>query len=127
MGFDTGVDIISSSVNGLQEIVSPNPTSLQPFRYVDVSLREFPELDPIERVFFTNLLYYGTTRNDFSNTVTFLTDERPRTLKELNVSLRLKNNVVPLSLNKDHDLTFTLYLLSTEVVVPSWAKQSWVL
>lgn len=127
MGFAQNIDIASISVDGVQQIASPNPTSLNPFRYVDISLKQFPELNPIERVYFTNVLYGGTTRNDFSNTVTFLTDERPRRVEQFDVSLRLRNGVVPLSLNKDHALTFTLYLLSPENEVPSWAKQVFTL
>lgn len=128
MGFLNTANVSSAIVSGVQEITSPQPTDLNPFRYVDISVKQFPELRPMERVYFTNVLYGGTTRNNFSSAVQFLTSDRPRKVNRLTVSLRLKNGVVPLALNRDHDLTFLLYVLSPEIgKIPDWAEQKFVL
>ncbi len=128
MGFLNTANVSSSVVSGVQELMSPLPTELNPFRYVDIYLKEFPEMRPVERVYFTNLLYGGTTRNNFSAAVPFLTSERARKIERLTVSLRLKNGIVPLALNRDHDLTFLLYLVSPEnEKLPAWVNQSFIL
>lgn len=128
MGFLNTSNVSSAVVAGVQEITSPLPTELNPFRYVDIFVRQFPELKPVERIFFTNLLYGGTTRNNFSSAVPFLVSDRPREVGRLTISLRLKNGIVPLALNRDHDLTFLLYVLSPEVQkIPDWAEQKFVL
>lgn len=122
MGF-AEADYTSSTVLGYQQITSPNPVALNEYRYVDIYIKQFPQLQPVARIYLTNLLYSGTTRNDFSNGVEFLLSNAPKPFSDIEISLRLKGGRIPLALNRDHDLTLVFYQLEKQVSVPQWVTQ----
>ncbi len=137
--FGTGVNAKNSSfvpmgfnqadTGASADILSPNPTNLTPFRYIDLFIEEFEELKPVSRIFMTDNLYYGTTRNDLNVTRTrLLNSGPPRRLKYLNIRMELEGGVVPPSITGlNHDLILTIFSVSNEEVIPNWVNQSFVL
>ena len=137
--FDTGVNSENSShvamgfndvdVGPALTITSPNPTNLAPFRFIDVNVEEAAEYRPLERIYMTNNVYYGTTRNEPNVTRTRLLSSEPlRRLKRLRIRLTLEGGVVPpVTSGLSHDLAFTVFNLANEEVVPEWVNQTFII
>jgi hypothetical protein len=108
---------------------SPSPTNLNPFSFVDVSIVQIPEYTPLSRVYMTNNLAFGTTRNEQRVTRSRLLSSQPiHRLKEIRIKLTLANGVVPPSTTGlAHDLVFTVFSLANEDSVPSWVNQTFVI
>lgn len=111
------------------ELTSPNPTNLSPFRYVDVSLVQSAEYTPLQRVYLTSNLYYGTTRNEPNVTRTRLLSSTPiQRLRFLHIKLTLEGGVVPpVTSGLPHDLVFTIFSVANEETIPEWVDQTFVL
>lgn len=108
-------------------VQSPNSTQLTPFPFCDVFVQEFPELNPLKRIYFDkgNSLI---VRNDPNISRTrFLSSQPNRILKTLTISLSLEGGIrAPNDL--EHDLNFTVFCMQPEInTIPSWLNQSFVL
>jgi hypothetical protein len=110
-----------------RSITSSGFTQLKPYRFVDVNIDAAAEMKPLKRIYLTDLLTFGTTRNDADLTRTRLLDQPVRTMRRLKVSLSLENNIKPVDLGLAHDFTLTVLSLNNEQTLPSWLKQSFVL
>jgi hypothetical protein len=108
-------------------ITSSGFTQLKPYRFVDVNIDAAEEMKPLKRIYMTDLLTFGTTRNDADLTRTRLLDQPVRTMRRLKISLTLENNIKPVDLGLAHDLTLTVLSLNNEQTLPKWLKQSFVL
>ena len=108
---------------------SPTQTNLRPFRYLDINVKQAKEFTPLKRIYTTDNIYYGTVRNDPSVSRTRLLSSQPiRILKVLDIEIRLEGGVIPPDLTGlEHDITFTVFSVANEVVVPSWVNQVFVL
>ena len=127
LGFEKGVDVGGSTVlpDGTT-VYSPIPVRLPtfyPFRYVDVTIDEFPDFDPFARIFLTKTNEYVVSQNIPTDNVRFVTDP-PRQLNSLSLHLRLpdgrKLNPV---YNDGVDLFFDVLSAVPEIDVPDWMKQ----
>lgn len=123
MGYNKSDTAFTLNENG------PGRVNLQPFRYIDVNVKEAQEFKPLKRIYTTNNLYYGTVRNDPSITRTRLLSSQPiLRLKKLNVSITLEGGVVPpIFQGLDHEITFTIFSIANETFVPDWVRQVFVL
>lgn len=111
----------------LPVVTSSGFTQLRPYRFVDVNVDAAAEFKPLKRIYMTDLLTFGTTRNDADLTRTRLLDQPVRTLQRLKISLSLENNIKPVDLGLAHDLTLTVFSLNNEQTLPKWLKQTFVL
>lgn len=126
MGF-TQADTSSTGSVGSLVITSPNPTNLSPYRFVDVSIDQ-SEFQPLQRVYLMDNTYYGTTRNELNVSRTrLLRNNQLKKLNRLNITLRLKNNIVPPTNARAHDLIFTVFSISPEQTLPKWLNQNFAL
>ena len=109
-------------------ILSPNPTFLQSYRYIDVFIDKI-EFQPVKRIYMTDNLYYGTTINDPDVTRTRYIQSNPiRRLKTLHITLLLEGGVVPpITTGRPHDLTLTFFTLANEEFVPNWVRQTFAI
>lgn len=108
------------------------PVSLAPCKYLDVYVREFPEFQPLARVFFQAGLDYTRSQAIVSSrwdARTRLVHAPPRRLNNLTIDLVPQGGFafedVILS-NAKYTLTFDLLELSPEECVPEWAQQVWL-
>lgn len=120
MGF-TKVDTLVA-----RTVTSSGFTRLRPFRFVDINIDAAKEFKPLKRIYMTDLLTFGTTRNDADLTRTRLLNQPVRSLQRLQISLSLENNIKPVDQGLAHDLTLTIFSLNNEQVLPKWLKQSFV-
>jgi hypothetical protein len=117
MGFDN-----TNTANNLTQI-SPRKVSLDPFPRLDIFVKEFPELSPLDAIYNPNASYYGTTRNDSNVTRTRLLSSKPvRKLTCLTISLRIDGIPVVDKFENEHSLCFTIISIANEEKVPNWAK-----
>lgn len=121
MGF-TKVDTLIAKT-----VTSSGFTQLKPYRFVDINIDAAEEFKPLKRIYMTDLLTFGTTRNDADLTRTRLLNQPVRSLQRLKISLSLENNIKPVDQGLAHDLTLTVFSLNNEQVLPKWLKQSFVL
>lgn len=117
MGFPEDVDTAALL---LQK--SPNPVVLDPFKRVDVTIDEFPELQPLQVIYNTNSTYYGTTYNETNVTRTEFLTKPPRRISHLTIRVRIDGKPVLNDPRNHHSFTFTVLSLANEVSVPNWAK-----
>lgn len=137
LGFQEGQDTGGTNVNIGFTLNDPYPdrqTLLTPFTYVDVFVREFPELSPVARIFLTD--EYDALEEDLTlkeETFTshnkllaprLLSSQPLRHLDELQVNLRFQDNMRPLDeFEQGMDLIFDLIILSPEQEIPCWVNQ----
>ena len=133
MGFelaDYDSDYNDSTTVIYNSITSPNATNLNPYRFVDVSLEEARELNPLARVYVTSDPFYGITQNSVNVSRTRLLSSEPvRILRYLTITITLQGGRPP-PINTgalNHDLGFTIFNLANEETVPDWLQQSFVL
>lgn len=135
MGFVPKLDYASSSTlyflnNGSQVIESPLPTSLRAAKYIDVYVEQ-SNIKPLQRVFVNDNNY---TTNIFStegiNRMTINTDNPPRRIDKLRISLRYQKEGDPgdflsTPILIPHALTFHIISLVDENhAIPTYVKQS---
>lgn len=125
LGFPTKLDVGGpQTINGTF-ITYPMPITywkIYPHRYVNVNLRETPELKPHSRIWLTRTDDFRRLRRNVAN-VRLLT--KPiRRLDTLNIDIRLpgdlKTNAIS---NQGYDLTFDILLVSPEIHLPDWLYQ----
>lgn len=135
MGFVPKADYVSSSTlfylnNGSQVIESPLPVSLRAAKYIDVFVKQ-SNLKPLQRVFVRDDNY---TTNAFStegvNRMTINTDNPPRRIDKLQISLRYQGEGDPgdfltTPILIPHALTFHIISLVDENhAIPTYVQQS---
>lgn len=102
--------------------ISPNKVSLDPFPRLDIIVKEFPELAPLDVIYNPSASYYGTTRNDSNVTRTRLLSSKPvRKLKTLTIRLEIDGIPVVDQEENEHSLCFTILSIANEEKVPKWA------
>lgn len=123
MGFDKQ-DYLSTNLT----ITSPRETKLDALQRVDIFIDEFPELQPFEVVYNSNASYYGTVRNERNLTRTRIFHDNPkRSLRTLNIHLRIQGKPIVNDPENEHSFSFTVYSLSDEITMPKWLDQAFVL
>ena len=110
---------------------------LQPYRYIDISIEEFPELSPIARIFVTDESITSDTAflsgQPPANASSYNRLKGPRLLSSnplrhidtFHLRIRFEGNVRPLP-EFDHlgmDFTFDMLILSPEQAIPCWVEQ----
>lgn len=109
-------------------ITSPFQTKLDSFPRVNIFVKEFPELSPLDIVYNNNAAYYGTTYNDTNVTRTpFLSDKPLQRLNTLHIRMEISGELVPDLPKNEHSLCFTIFSVDSEEYVPRWLNQSFVL
>jgi len=92
------------------------------FRYVDISIREFPELKPVARVYLTDKEYYS--KGNTTVAAVRLLTEPVKEMEEMRVVITLPGGrKPPIEVCSGVDLTFDLIQVSNEVRIPSWTNQ----
>jgi len=131
MGF-AKADVASSSTGiytgtGAQTIESPYQTFLRPFPYVDVFVAQ-SNRKPLKRIYIEDSFYTNATMSTESvHQLIIDTDNPPRVLGQLDISLRYPNGVDPGFYISDapHSIGFTIVQLADELApVPAFIKQN---
>lgn len=127
MGFAASTNISATGAAGSKVLTSPNATQLSPYRFVDITIDQ-SEFQPLQRVYLMDNTYYGTTRNELNVSRTrLIRNNQIRKLNRLNIEMRLKNNIVPPTSARAHDLIFTVFSISPEQTLPKWLQQNFAL
>lgn len=117
------------------EDTTPDPTTLgvqspcslepMPLRYVDVILPQFPELNPVGRVFLAPTSDADFKQPDDKPEAVRLLSEPVRRMAELRVELRLPGDQAPNPEVEDEgvDLEFEVLSLAAEGCIPNWMNQ----
>lgn len=115
-------------------VCAPVPSHLPTLtidRYLDVSIREFPELTPVARLSLTHDLEFANVnpfvlykRNFRAVKGVRLLREPVRRLSQLSVDIRLPNGQKPpLTVHKGVDLVFDILMIAKEQQIPAWMRQ----
>jgi hypothetical protein len=118
-----GYDKIDTSNNVSLTQISPRKVSLDPFPRLDIFIKEFPEVSPVDVIYNPSASYYGTTKNDTNVTRMRLLSSKPlKKLKWLNISLKINGIPIVNQPDNEHSLAFTILSIANEEKVPNWAK-----
>lgn len=120
LGFEPGVDTTPDPVTS--GVSAPYLVNVRPFRYFDVSIKEFPEFKPHSRIFL-NLDKYSQPTNPNPRCTRLLTRPLQR-LSTFTVLVTLPGNR-PLSWRGDanHELEFEILSIEPSINIPGWVKQ----
>jgi hypothetical protein len=120
-GFTTEADTLISTSPLILGPVSTFPVILSPFRYIDVFLKDVPELKPMARIPLSGDLY--ATENHNTNSFRLLT-QPIRNIQELHIQLTMVNGADPEPVTTNgFDFVFDLLLLDPNNCVPTWIQQ----
>lgn len=124
-GLTEGVDTPATQIiNGTTYtgLIPSSYINVFPYRYVDFTFDEIPELTPHSRIWNTSTIDYSMSRWCVEKP-RLLTDP-PRRLDRLTVRVRLPNNLLPNILSfKSWNLTLEALLVSPETEIPGWVQQ----
>lgn len=118
----------TSTVRSLrqQQIDAVAPASLSTFRYVDITLEEVPELQPIKRIFIGDTADYTLVNQEVAPRTRIITNtERSARLRHITVNASLAGGEQ--LLDSTYDLEFTIYNLEATENVPEWVQESFLL
>lgn len=119
LGFDR-IDITMATINidgtNFKNAVSPRPALLNKYRFVDLTIDEFPEFEPFHRIYVPTLPSNLTTLPENTSRVRLLT-KPPRLLKELTLRIRLPGNKKPTT-SQPYYFSFRVFELKSSLVVP---------
>ena len=109
-----------------QEINAVVPVALSTFRYVDITLEEIPELQPIKRVFIGDTADYTLVNQNVAPRTRIITNtERSARLRYITINASLAGGEELLDIT--YDLEFTIYNLQATENVPQWVNESFLL
>lgn len=119
LGFETQEDTTpDAATDGVQAAFS---VDVAPIRYVDVFVRQFPELNPHSRIYLTQGDFVRS--EDYPNQPRFLT-EPVTTLTRLDVTLTFNREQSPnTEADQFHDLGFEILSVEPEMDIPNWVEQ----
>lgn len=121
LGFEPGVDTPLTTDGPVPSYVT-TPT---PFRYLNVTIREFDEHKPLATIFLTDTEDYSLTREGMHRPR--LLTAPTRDLYELRVDLTLPDGRYPTPEQCGAvDLVFDLLLLAPESSVPAWVNHQFL-
>jgi hypothetical protein len=124
MGFDEeDIFMEETTVNTVvyQILTSPRPFNASKFTFVDVTIDQFPEFRPFLRVFTPADLGAETETKQYNGLKAYLLTETVRSLRNLSVHVRLKNNIKPQA-NLPIYFTVRLFYLYQDPGIPEYAK-----
>lgn len=124
-GFEEGFDTpATQTINGTlyTALIPERYINLFPYRYIDVSFDEIPELQPHTRFWNTSSLDYK--RNEWAVEKPRLLTDPPRRIERLTSRLRVQNGLLPNEITfKSWNFTFDIIQVSPETEVPPWVEQ----
>jgi hypothetical protein len=126
LGFEqedyTGTDVSFRDL----AIEAPSPTNLNLFRYIDISLEEIPELQPMKRIYIGNTDTYTLVNQAITPRTRILTNtERLNRLRYITINASLGGGQEVLDVT--YDLEFTIYNLEADDNVPDWVQETFLL
>ena len=106
--------------------IPPYQPNTTPFRYLEVRIAEFRELDPVGVIFLTDDASYSLSREGMTRAR--LLQEPERFLRELRVELTLPDGRTPNpAVISGVDLVLELLVLAPEPAIPRWVQQQFQL
>ena len=125
LGFTEKVDVGGpATING-ESVTHPIPNrmvNIYPHRFVDFTTKEFPELEPLARIFTTPL--YDFRRSTEALSQPRLLTNTPKRLDVLTIKARLGDGRRPNTITgRGYDLTLDILQQSVETCVPGWLQQ----
>jgi hypothetical protein len=124
LGFDKE-DVGGAATVAGESVFWPVPKrylNLYPYRYVDFTLDEIPELRPLERVYLTTLYDYRRHTQNIARP-RLLRGPSPRRLDRLTLRARLAGGRRPnLYCGRGYNLVIDFVLLAPETDVPEWVQ-----
>lgn len=103
------------------------PASVTPYRYIDVYIKEMPELTPVARIFMADAQTNEgnfTTNQLINNKPRLLQDFPVRKLDTLTIRLEFEDGIMPtVEFEDGYDLIFDMLVLVPEQNIPRWANK----
>jgi hypothetical protein len=119
---DTTID---PSTSGIQ---SPCAIEPEPYRYIDIEIKQAPKFRPFARIFTSGDIQGDEFKRQVNTpeNVRLFTDP-VRRLDKLSIKLRLQDDKAPNhEILTGHDLTFEILSIAPTDVLPVWANQKFV-
>jgi len=106
-------------------ITAPLPVMLDSYRYIDITIEEIPELQPIKRIFIGNTASYTLVSQNIAPRTRIITNtDGSARLRHITINASLAGGVEPNDIT--YDLEFTIYNLEATETTPEWVKESFL-